>query len=224
MGYSYVELDKAAEAQTALSSYFQKVPADKIFPSDYVYFAKALVKTGSDSLAIVNMRKAMELDKSNTDFVKDIFTIYFKQKNYQKVTVEFEQQTAAGYKPDVNSYFLVARSYYQQKDFIKSDSMNKMITILAPISPSGWIGRAQSNVQLDPESTQGLAKPYFEKYLELVKVEDPKNKNNIIQAYSYLGYYSFLQKDNTATKSWFEKVLAIDPENQQAKDVLAGLK
>ncbi len=223
-GYSYAELDKSADAEATLSTYFQKVPADKILASDYVYYAKALLKTNKDSLAIVNMKKAMELDKSNSDFVKDILTIYFKQKKYEQVTKEFEAQINNGYKADVNSYFLAARSYYQQKDFVKADSMNKVITQLVPSSPSGWIGRAQANVQIDPETTQGLAKPYFEKYLELVKIDDPKNKNNIIQAYSYLGYYYYLQKDNAATKSWFEKVLTLDPENQQAKDVLAGLK
>ncbi len=222
--YSCAELNRNEEGELAMQHFFTIAPPSKIIPSDYVTYAKLLQKNGKDSMSIVMMKKAIELDPNNTDFSKDILTMQYKMKKYADVIHDFEDFKSKNYPLDVNSYFMAARSYYVQKDWVKADSANAVITRLAPASASGWIGRAQCNAQLDPESTQGLAKPYYEKYLETVKIDDPKNKVNIVQAYSYLGYYAFLQKDNDGTRSNFEKVLQIDPENKQAKDVLAGLK
>jgi hypothetical protein len=53
-----------------------------------------------------------------------------------------------------------------------------------------------------------------------------------VQAYSYLGYYYFIKKDDPAFKTtWrenyktnWEKVLELDPANEQAKVAIENLK
>jgi Tfp pilus assembly protein PilF len=46
----------------------------------------------------------------------------------------------------------------------------------------------------------------------------------LIDAYKYLAAYYAKKNDCTNTKSYMEKVLALDPANAEAKKIIAGLK
>ena len=84
-----------------------------------------------------------------------------------------------------------------------------------------WEARAKSN--LDPESENGLAKPYYEKLIEKATANPEKNKNDLVEAYSYLGYYHFLKQENQLSKSYWQKVIALSPDDAKAKEALRAL-
>jgi tetratricopeptide (TPR) repeat protein len=89
------------------------------------------------------------------------------------------------------------------------------------------LARAKANANLDPEAKQGLARPHYEKYIELSKAEgaDPaKFREGLVEAYGYLGVYNFQKGDKAAALSNFEQVLALDPENKGAANNIAILK
>lgn len=75
----------------------------------------------------------------------------------------------------------------------------------------------------DPESTQGLAKPYYESALSLLEKKEDASKSVLIECESYLGYYYFLKKDYEQSKVFWNKILQIDPENPTAKQAVQGL-
>lgn len=52
----------------------------------------------------------------------------------------------------------------------------------------------------DPESTEGLAKPYYEAALNLLEKKADASKALIIECESYLGYYHFLQRITNSPK------------------------
>ncbi|MCK7525612.1 MAG: hypothetical protein MZV64_52415 [Ignavibacteriales bacterium] len=76
----------------------------------------------------------------------------------------------------------------------------------------------------DPESENGLAKPFYEKFIELAKRDQEKFKKELIESYSYLGYYYYLQQDNQKSKAVWQEVLLIEPDNKQATEVIKQLK
>ena len=43
-------------------------------------------------------------------------------------------------------------------------------------------------------------------------------KNNVIEAYEYLGYYYVVQKDNAKATEYFNMLKEIDPTNKKATD------
>jgi len=83
-----------------------------------------------------------------------------------------------------------------------------------------WQARVQTN--FDPESEQGLARPHYEQFLLVSKEDTTRFKKELIEAYSYLGYYYYLTEDSSSEDYWL-KVEAIDPENAQAKAALKEL-
>ena len=73
----------------------------------------------------------------------------------------------------------------------------------------------------------GIAKPYYEKVVEVLSEREEITsliKDALKEAYSYLGYYYYLQRDNPNTLLYWNKVLELDPENEYGKQVLKSLK
>jgi Tfp pilus assembly protein PilF len=88
--------------------------------------------------------------------------------------------------------------------------------------------RARVNAQLDPDSKLGLAKPYYEKLIELIEPraqKDATERARIIESYRYMIAYNFIVKeDKEQAKMYAEKLIQIDPENEIAKQVLDATK
>ena len=88
--------------------------------------------------------------------------------------------------------------------------------------------RARLNTQLDPDSKQGLAKPYYEKLIDLIAPradKDATERARLIESYRYMiAYYFIVQDDKATAKDYAQKLIEIDPENEIAKQVLDATK
>ena len=106
-----------------------------------------------------------------------------------------------------------------------ADSVFHSIAEAAPDSYLGNFWRARANSALDPETTLGLAKPFYEEVATLLESKnDPHYNSALIECYSYLGYYYLLAIENPALKEYWSKILAIDSTNATAKRALDGIK
>lgn len=83
---------------------------------------------------------------------------------------------------------------------------------------------ARSLAGLDPETTEGLAKPYYEQFIERTNGKVNNMKAELTEAWSYLGYYYILKNESLAAKKAWEKVRSYDPENKQATEALKILR
>ena len=204
------------------NTFFAKAPADKIIPLDYEYRAKLLSKSGKDSMAILDYKKALELQPEKVELNGDIANAYIKMKKYADAIAAYKDKMAKA-KAGVNDYFGLTRAYYYSKDFINADSSAVQMVKAQPEMGVGYLWRAKANVQLDSKNEKWSAKPYYEQFISKVKPEDvEKNKKDLVDAYTYLAVYSAKQKDCANTKMYFQKVLDLDPANAQAKKFIAA--
>jgi hypothetical protein len=109
-------------------------------------------------------------------------------------------------------------------EYSDADSSLSMLVQKAPNLAIGYLWKARVKTNIDPESESGLAKPYYEKFIELAKAESDKYKRELIESYSYMGYYYYLQKDNPQSKGYWQEVLNLEPDNRQATEVIKQLK
>ena len=113
----------------------------------------------------------------------------------------------------------------QKAALIQADTIFAEVSAEAPDSYLGNFWRARTNSAIDPETTQGLAKPYYEKVVEmLLPKNDARYNRVIIECYKYLGYYFLLQSDYETSKDYWNKILAIDPNDALAKTALEGIE
>ena len=95
------------------------------------------------------------------------------------------------------------------------------------ISYQGYLWKARTNALLDPDTELGLAKPHYEKVIELLAEKEDRNQNmdvSLVEAYRFLAWYYYLNKDFPNAKLNCEKVLELNPEESNCKAILDELK
>jgi tetratricopeptide (TPR) repeat protein len=228
LGYSYAELpgkpDTAAyrKGLNAISQFFNKsskIANFKYLGTDYKYKGILLSKTGKDSLGVIEMEKAAQLDpKLSGDITNEIAKSYMKSKKYDKAIATYEKKMAGDPKNlSGQDYFEMGRAYYfGPKDFVKSDSCFSKVNQAIPTFATAYFWRGKANVQQDLKNEKWLAKPHYEKALTLVKPEERAGvKLNVIEACEYLGYHYLVMKDNVKAKEYFTIVRDLDANNKK---------
>ncbi|MCC3155005.1 tetratricopeptide repeat protein [Hymenobacter sp. BT770] len=225
--YLLYETGDFAGAATAMDAYLKVAPADKLIAEDYAYQAKIMSKTGHGPEAVTLIKQIIAKDPSKgCDLQNDLAAIYANQKDY-KGAVSVYKYKLTSCKGDLTDQFRLATALTGDKQYTRADSVYNIILTAKPTYAPGYLARAKVNSYIDPEAKQGLAKPYYEKYIELSKAEgaDPaKFKEGVVEANGYLGVYNFQKGDKAAALSYFEQVLAMDPENKGAANNISILK
>jgi tetratricopeptide (TPR) repeat protein len=231
LSYSYYEVgdktdkDVYKKGSEAITKFFDNTQGTdfKYLPDDYKYKGLLLSKNGQDSLAVVELEKAINLDPvANCELWGEVGKIWVKAKRYDKGIVAYETKAKCPKGLNTQDWYDLGRAYfYGPKDFVKADTAFSKLTQLNATWPIGYFWRAKANEQQDLKNEKWLAKPYYEKGFELVKPEERSSasyKSNIIAACEYLGYYYLVKKDNAKAKEFFSIIRDLDPNNQKQKD------
>lgn len=218
---AYAEYEAADYENGLMNSelFFKNVSGSdiKVIPLDYEYYAKLLSKNKKDSLAIIQYRKALELQPDKIELNSDIATAYRNMKQYEEAIKSYKIRIDAG-KGSANDYYGLGISYYYSKDFINADSSFVQFIKLQPDMSLGYLWRGKANAQIDSKNEKWLAKPYYETFLGKAKADE--NKNNQIEANTYMGVYYMNNKDFCSAKTYFKKIAELDPNNANAKNFL----
>ncbi|NUM31707.1 MAG: tetratricopeptide repeat protein [Bacteroidetes bacterium] len=226
LGYSYSEVgdkfppDGYVKGLYAINKFFQlasEIKDFKFLSSDFSAKGKLLSKNMKDSLAMIELLKAVQLDTTNTDLYSDIALAYYKVKKFNEAILYLNKKIAAG-KPTVNDYIYLGLSYYLSKQYLLADSAFKTVTNINSENYNAQKFRAKSNAMLDPETKLGLAKPFYEKMVELILSKPEtleKNKKDLIEAYEYLAYYYYVNKEIDKSKDFVSKIKELDSANKK---------
>jgi len=237
LGYSLYEDQQYESAIKALDLYFQKQKPEKIIAKDYLYYAKALDKAGRDADAVTYYQKAIEKDPSlATEVYPEMANALNSLGRYKEAADAL--QKAIEKNPSLQNHFALGKIYYKlgqtEKDttyFHKAIQTFSYVVEKKPDLVPAYteLGRCAAN--LDPESTEGRAKPHYEKVIELASQDPNRYKNDLIEAYAYLGYYYYLQAENNKSKEAYQKsyeaykkLRELDPQNPQAAQALPYLE
>lgn len=233
--YNYTDLKDYKNALKYADALFNKSDSAKISARDCQYYGYALMGDSLYDRAIEEFKKALEMNAELNDVRKQLSDAYIAKGDFQTGVDYYNEYLSKIEKPSVPDLDGLAQLYMQHAAGIQTLNEEKVNAFkkadeiygrIATDSPSNklyaTLMRARINSQLDPESTQGLAKPYYEEYAKLAEAEN--NPKLLIEPYLYLGYYYIVKEDNAQAKSYFEKVAAIDPQNATAAQALSVLK
>jgi len=211
------------QSRNIFEQYFSKSPKQEIEATDYAYYGKLLLKQNEDSLAVISFQKSLMLEGKQPELLQLQAETYYKSKKFPEAIVSYEQLIRLRAKPASQDYYTLGRAYYFDKQFEKADTIFQKLIELQPNMTVGYLWEARTKANLDPESEVGLAKPYYEKLIEKASNTPEKSKNDLVEAYSYLGYYHLLKEEVGLSKSYWQKVLALNPEDSKAKEALKAL-
>ena len=224
LGYSDYELGDSVSAVKNMETFFgQQKDTTKLIPSDYSYYGKALIKVGRKEEGVKDLLKAYEMDTTNSDLLLELADNYNRLKDYPNA-IKYYVKASKKFKPRFNDLYNLGRAYYFEKKIPEADTTFGTMIANYPKYPYGYSWKANTKSLQDPDSKLGLAKPYFEKVVELFSGEVGKYKSELIKAHAYLGaYYQLVAKNKEKAAENWNKLLLYDPENKQAKDALTLL-
>lgn len=249
--YNYND-NKDYEAGAAAGAKFFSLPlskGDSILKSDYDNYAKILIELGDKKGAAEQYRKEVALSPTDKDLYKSIVEVCANYKMYPEAAEFYEKYIELhADSADAQNYFQLGRYYLMggaaaARDTVtmsaeeakaksielykKADEQFAVVAERVPDSHLGYYNRAQTNYSMDPESEAGLAKPHYEKTIEVILAKgnlEESDKKILVEAYSYLSYYFYLQFDKSGkaadkaeVKTYAGKVLELDPENANGK-------
>ncbi|MCS6895440.1 MAG: tetratricopeptide repeat protein [Bacteroidia bacterium] len=230
LGYSLSEDGQHAAAIQELNTYFARQAPAKVIGKDYFYYAKSLSKTGQDSLSVHYYRLSVEKDSSLAkDAYPEMVNILNNLNRFRESADILEKMIAKN--PSLENYYKLGRVYYRigQKDkdttfYHKAIAAFSYIKDKKPDFVPVYTELGRCAAMLDPESTGGRALPYYEKVVELAKAEPSKYKSDLIEAYSYLGYYFYVKENYERSYEAYTKLQELDPQNPQAAQALPFLR
>lgn len=225
LGYAYFETGDFAKGLENINRFFEladksgkPVPAGQ----DYAYRGKLLWKTGQDSLGVEQLKLAMSKDSTYKDGYNDIATIYFKSKKYDKAAEYYQLKIEKTGSAAPLDFFYLGQARYFNKEYALSDAAFEQAASKYP-DAAFWRGRCNSKLD-NQEIPTGMAKPFYEQYISNVGTDAKAieaSKKNLLESYSYLGFYYYTQKNFECSKAAWNKVMELDAVNEKAKIALS---
>ncbi|MFN4083492.1 MAG: tetratricopeptide repeat protein [Bacteroidia bacterium] len=207
---------------TIIQYEYFKLNQNDLKAEDFIRWATALLRIGKQNDAIDLLEKNYStLQSQNINML--LADLYLRNQQYKQAD-EMYKIILAEDKYNNKALYGLGRSLYNQKDYAKAlevflvfDSVYKGNYI-----PPLWLARC--NAALDPETKKGLAKPHYQNVIQLAEKSLPETKTELLEAYSYMGYYYIINNNKReALKSW-QMVKQLEPNNKQAEEALKILK
>ena len=205
---SVVNLEKAAPLDTTENLYreiAQKYYESKRYDRAANYYAKTIANDKKPQnndflwLGLANYQYAPRIGRDSTAAPMDTTQIQqLKQQSYMRADSAFSMMAqkieADGKKYPLAYYYRAGANYYAYPQ--------------------------------DREKAAGLAGPMYEKFIEQATAPDSSDKTDykkyLITSYKALAGFSLLKKDDVKAKEYFDKVLALDPNDESVKKAMEG--
>lgn len=221
IAYSYDALGDSTKALHYLNQYFNTEADSNYVAKDFELKAKLLGKFPlNDDEVIASLQRAIQMDTvvaNKVEYASKLADL-FKEKGDKSLEAIW-LGTVYRLKPDPSNidlyYWGVA--HYLAEEYVQADSVFAAYTEKHPEHVQGFYWRAKSNALMDSTMEQGLAIPYYEKVIEMASVDTAENTALLIQAFGYLGaYYANVKKDYDTALVNFDKIIELDPGNDDA--------
>lgn len=238
--YNNYELKNYEAGLTASQEFMKTAAQTDLISMDYAYYGRLLSQSGNKKEAVMQFEKAIILDTTKIGLYKELASLQESLNDYDQAIAGYKIFIAKGDdQVKLNDYLLLGKcNYYgitaldaspanvERKTgyYQAADSLFAHVNEMRPDSYLGNFWRARVNSAMDAETEKGLAKPYYEAALGILEKEDPKEPRLMIECYSYLGYYYYVKADIPASKTYWAKILLLDPANEVALNAMKGMK
>ena len=237
--YNLVQLQKWPEAVEAGRSFFANmVPQGSNYEvRDYTDYGQALQTAGYPAEAIAAYEKAIELNPNNVDLIRFMGDSYADVENFVTAAEYYQRLVDSGNNKS-NDLFTLSNYYL---GIASTDSLDAMTKADALAKSQKYIDEVDKlvpgNVQIvnqkakiakfrEGDNNNGAA---LAAYQELLTILDGKeNKSDYTRyykyAYNYLVTYYFNKGDKAAAKTYYQKWLENDPDNESLRNYVNSLK
>ena len=237
--YNLVQLKKWPEAVEAGRSFFDNaVPTGSNYEvRDYTDYGQALQEAGLPEEAISAYEKALQLNPNNADLMRFMGDSYADAENFVKAAEYYQRLVDSGNNKSndlftLSNYYLGVASTEGLDDMTKADALAKSqkyideVDKLVPNNVQIVNQKAKIAKYREGDNNTGAALAAYNELLQILETKE--NKADYARyfkyAYNYLATYYFGKGDKATAKTYYQKWLEYDPENQSLRDYVNSLK
>ena len=220
-GYSYDKLGDSVNAFSFLETFFQKAKLEQVNPDNYIVAALNAAKLKADPSKI-DYYFGMSIDSdtllaNKLDYAKKASDFYKRAGNTAKSAQWLTKILSINPKLSKVDLYNAGFENFKATQYQLADSIFSVYKTQFPNEVYGHYWSFRSRSVIDSTMELGLAVPDCEKFISIAEAEKAKNKSTLITAYGYMaGYNANIKKDLAIAKSFLEKIIEIDPTNQDA--------
>ena len=237
--YNQVMLENWPEAVEAGRSFFANaVPKGSNYEvRDYTDFGEALKTAGYPEEAVNAYEKALELNPNNADLMRYMGDSYADAENFVKAAEYYQRLVDSGNNKSndlftLSNYYLGIANNEGVDAMTKADALAKSqmyideVDKLVPGNVQIVNQKAKIAKVREGDNNNGAA---LSAYKELLSILDAKSdKADYARyykyAYNYLATYYFSKGDKTTAKTYYQKWLEYDPDNESLRNYVNSLK
>lgn len=230
IAYSYKENGKTDDALNYMKKYFAIAPDSTQIVKDFGTMADLYASKKENDSAAFFYKKAVSRENDSAELVsyyKKLANIFKGEKKYADEAYWFGKYYELNNDASNVDLFNWGIAHYLSGEYLKSDSVFAVYAEKYPAQDFGYYWRARSNAAIDTAMELGLAVPH---YIKVIEIDQPDtmnatNRKHLIEAYGYLAAYQVNQEKNYEIAiDYFEKLLMLDPNNDNARKYLDILK
>lgn len=236
--YCAVKKKQADEAMKFANTLFTKIDKDsvKLTHMDYENYGQAYAIDSLYDKAIEKYNEGLRINAENesekANLYMGISDAYKGMKDYVNAIKYYDQYMAAvGEDEQVANDFANLGTLYMLNARTKDEGTEErtalykradeyFVTLMEKFPDTeeySTYQRARVHAGLDPDMEQALAKPFFEKVIELIIAHekiDNTDKTRLVSSYRYLlGYYNIMMKDKEKALFYAKKVQELAPSD-----------
>ncbi len=220
-GYSYDKLGDSVKALQLLETFFKNANLDQINPDNYLIAAMNAAKTkAEDSKVDFYFNKAIETDtaiQNKIDYTRKAADFFKKSGNVVRSAEWLTKVLQINPKMSKVDLYNAGFENFKATEYKRADSIFSIYKNAYPTEVYGHYWSFRSLSVIDSTMEQGLAIPDCEKFISIAETDKAKNKSTLITAYGYLaGYTANVKKDLSGASAYLDKIIEIDPNNQDA--------
>jgi tetratricopeptide (TPR) repeat protein len=157
------------------------------------------------------------LTPQEKSLLSEMASSYYAYRKYDNAAKTWVKLIDPSKENNQTEYMQVGRAFYNGEKYKSADSVFSLVLKKSPDYLPAYVYTARTYSKMDPDTKLGLAKPKFEKLLNVAQKDSVKNQSEMMEALTYLGYLNMENGNYTKAKDYYNRMISLDPQNKESK-------
>ena len=202
------EKSKYAAASTAEKAKM-KANVDDLTNKVAILEKDVAVADGEINRAFDEYAKLLSFNPDDKALLSEIASKYYTYKRYEGAANTWLKLIDPT-KDNTENYMQIGRAYYNGENYKTADSIFSIVISKSPDYVPAYVWTARTYSKMDPDTKLGLARPKFEKLIDVAKKDSIKYETDMMEAFVYLSYFHMMNDNFSKSKEYYDRMINID--------------
>ena len=160
--------------------------------------------------------KLLEERPDDKALLQEIAQSYYTFRNYSGYAKTLTK-TLSPLPNNREEYMQIGRAFYNVERYQSADSIFTLIIQSSPDYVTAYLWSARTYSRVDPDFKLGLAKPKFDKLVEVAQKDSVQYVAELSEALQFLGYYYMSNENYSQSRAYYNRLAGVASNNNDNK-------